>query len=417
MFLVFQALFTGARPAMEALDAAIHWLGDRVAAGVPARAVRSLLVDGVFAGVGAVLAFLPQIVTLFFFIAVLEECGYMARAAYLMDKMLYRIGLSGKSFIPLLSSFACAIPGIMATRVIENRRDRLVTILVAPLMSCSARLPVYTLLIAAFVPDRRYLGGWVGLPGLTMVAMYCLGIVTAVAVALVLKRTILHGQAPTFVLELPTYHVPSLRTVLVRIFESGWSFVRYAGTLILAVTVLVWAGAYFPHPAALEQEVRAAARARGASAEEAAQDVAAAYLEQSVLGRAGQLFEPVVRPLGWDWRVGCAVIASFPSREVVISTLGVLYHLGDHQDAASEPLRQTLREARWPGTDRPIFTVPVALSLMVFYALCAQCAATLAVIRRETGSWQWAGFTFAYMTALAYGGAWLTYQIGTRFFS
>ena len=213
---------------------------------MPASVLRSLIVDGVIAGVGGVLVFLPQILILFGFIAVLEECGYMARAAYLTDKLMSRIGLSGKSFIPLLSSFACAVPGVMATRAIENRRDRLVTILIAPLMSCSARLQVYSLLIAAFIPDRRYLGGWVRLQGITLLAMYLLGVVVAVVVALVLRRTLLRGQTPSFVMELPSYRLPSLRSVAARVGESGWSFVQQAGTLIVAVAVVVWAAAYFP---------------------------------------------------------------------------------------------------------------------------------------------------------------------------
>jgi ferrous iron transport protein B len=446
MALVFQSIFVWAAPLMDALDAVVAWLGDGVTAVMPAGALRSLLVDGVIAGAGGVLVFLPQILILFFFIGILEDCGYMARAAYLMDKLMSRIGLSGKSFIPLLSSFACAVPGIMATRVIEDRRDRLVTILLAPLMSCSARLPVYTLLIAAFIPDRRYLGGWVHLQGATMFAMYLIGIVTAIGMALLLKRTILRGETPSFVMELPGYRLPSPRTVLGRMLESGWSFLHTAGTLIVVVAIIVWAAAYFPRSPQVEQEVRrryarqtraldaaaaqlpdragtggadshpppAAERQRQqAEVERAiANEVAAVHLEQSLLGRAGKLIAPIVRPLGWDWKIGCAVIASFPAREVVISTLGVIYHLGAEQNETSASLRQRLRAARDPRTGRPVFNVPVALSIMVFFALCAQCAATLAVIRRETRSWRWPAFTLAYMTTLAYLGALVTYQVG-----
>jgi len=411
--------------------------------------LRSLLVDGVIAGAGGVLVFLPQIMILFLFIALLEDCGYMARAAFLMDRLMSRIGLSGKAFIPLLSSCACAIPGIMATRVIENRRDRLVTILIAPLMSCSARLPVYALLTAAFIPDRSWLGGWLRLQGVTMAAMYLLGIVAAVCVALLLRRTILPGDTPPFFMELPGYKIPSPRTVLMRMFDGGWSFVRSAGTLILAVSILVWAAAYFPRNPTLEAEIEAryASRLeqienriaqatagdrsdalnpdgrrldelqaeRAALEKHIANEIAAARLEYSVLGRAGKLVAPVVRPLGWDWRIGCAVVASFPAREIVIGTLGVIYNLGSEQDEHSESLRETLRAATWPENERPIFTIPVALSLMVFFALCAQCAATLAVMHRETASWRWPLFTFVYMTTLAYFGALLTYQIGSIF--
>jgi len=452
MLLVFQSIFAWATPLMDALDRAMGTLSDRLSAAMPEGVLRSLIVDGVIAGVGGVLVFLPQILILFGFIAMLEECGYMARAAYLMDGLMSRIGLSGKSFIPLLSSFACAVPGVMATRAIENRRDRLVTILIAPLMSCSARLQVYSLLIAAFIPDRRYLDGWVRLQGITLLAVYLIGVVVAIVVALVLRRTLLRGETPSFVMELPSYKLPSVRSVVTRVGESGWSFVQQAGTLIVAVAVVVWAAAYFPHDPRVEQVVRgryaeqlhqldariAAAPsglavgarkplqfgARTAADWRAEKDalqrridneVAAAYMEQSFLGRAGKLIAPLVRPLGWDWRIGCAVIASFPAREVVISTLGVIYQLGGEEDAGSPSLRQTLRTATWPGSGQHVFSVPVALSIMVFFALCAQCAATLAVIRRETNSWRWPAFTFVYMTALAYVGGLVTYQVGMLF--
>lgn len=442
MVLVFQSIFSWSGPAMDAIEAAIGWLGDAVESRLPPGSFRSLLVDGVIAGVGGVFVFLPQILILFLFIAILEDCGYMARAAYLMDKLMSRIGLSGKSFIPLLSSFACAVPGIMAARVIENRRDRLVTILIAPLMSCSARLPVYTLLIAAFVPEHRYLGGFLGLQGITMFAMYGVGVVTAVAVAWLLKKTILKSEQPPFVMELPSYKIPSLQTVLWRMIDRAWSFVRRAGTLILAVTILVWAAAYFPHDPQVGREVeeqytarirdldkQIAAATGTLQAEQTAElserrsqletemanAVAGAYIEQSILGRMGKAIEPVVRPLGWDWRIGCAVIASFPAREVVIGTLGVIYGLGGEQDEASDSLRDSLKASTWPDTQQPVFNLPVALSIMVFFALCAQCAATLAVIRRETNSWRWPIFTFVYMTTLAYLGAWLTYHVGRWF--
>jgi ferrous iron transport protein B len=366
---------------------------------------------------------------LFLFISILEDCGYMARAAYLMDRLMWPIGLNGKSFIPLLSSFACAIPGIMAARVIENRRDRLVTVLVAPLMSCSARLPVYTLLIGAFIPNTRYLGGAVGLQGLTMCCMYAVGVVAAIFVAIALRKTILKGTTPPFVMELPSYKLPGWSIVLHRMFDQGWHFVRRAGTLIFAVTIIVWATAYYPRNEAsidghlLEERARLEselASASGANREElehqlAAVDnrVAGQYLENSFLGQTGRVIEPVVRPLGWDWRIGCAAIASFPAREVVIASLGVIYNLGEDEDEASDTLRETLRNATWAGSNQRVFNIPVALSIMVFFALCAQCASTLAVMKRETNSWRWPLFTFTYMTSLAYAGAFVTYQIGS----
>lgn len=436
MLVVFSSVFIAADPLMMLIDGSVGWLGETIGALMDEGPLRSLVVDGVIGGVGSVLIFLPQILILFFFLAVLEDCGYMARAAYLMDKLMVRVGLSGKSFIPLLSSFACAIPGVMATRVIENRRDRLTTILVAPLMSCSARLPVYTVLISAFIPTVGLAGGWLPLQGLTLFALYLLGIVTAALVALILKRTLLRGPTPPFVMELPSYKWPSPTVVATRMVERGWSFVQRAGTLILAVSIVVWAASYYPHDAA-EVETTLAPRLAAlevqssalpeASAERAAvaeqrveveQDIAAAYQRDSYLGRMGRAIEPAVRPLGWDWRIGCAVIASFPAREVVMGALGVIYHLGSDLDVGEtegqDRLAARMRAATWDDTGEPVYSIPVALSIMVFFALCAQCASTLVIIRRETNSWRWPAFTFAYMTALAYVAALVTYQIGSR---
>ncbi len=439
MLVLFSSIFLAAEPLMSAIDAGVGAIAGEVEAAMSEGALRSLLVSGVIGGVGGVIVFLPQILILFLFIAVLEDCGYMARAAYLMDRLMVRVGLSGKSFIPLLSSFACAIPGVMATRVIENRRDRMTTMLVAPLMSCSARLPVYTLLIGAFIPQREFLGGLLRLQGLTLFAMYLVGILTAVVVALLLKRTLLRGATPPFVMELPPYKLPGVGIVLHRMAERGWAFVKRAGTLIFAVAIVIWALLYYPHnPEAVETvlvaqqlavEQRIADPAIGEPARAELAEELSRYenpserekialgeaQRQSYLGRMGQWIEPAVKPLGWDWRIGCAAIASFPAREVVLGTLGVIYNLGevDLDDAEGETQLQTqLKNAKWDGTDRPVYNVPVALGLMVFFALCAQCAATLAIIKRESNSWGWPIFTFTYMTVLAYVAAWATYQIG-----
>ena len=433
MALLFSSIFVWAAPLMGLVDVGVGRVGELVEANMKDGALRSLIVDGVIGGMGAVVIFLPQILILFFFIAILEDCGYMARAAFLMDRLMAGVGLSGKSFIPLLSSFACAIPGIMATRTIENRRDRLATILIAPLMSCSARLPVYVILIAAFVPAQRYLGGLVGLQGLTLLTMYTIGIVVAIGVAWILKRTLLRGQTPPFVLELPSYKWPSLRNVAYRMAERGWAFLARAGTIIFAVTIVVWALLYYPRSdekvAAAIQAQRAQLQATGATAAELAAFDDEEHLQRlgdslhqqfSFLGRVGQWIEPVVRPLGWDWRIGTAAIASFPAREVVMGVLGVIYQLGPEVDVGEESdqsrLGDQLRAARWDNTGEPVYNLPVALSIMVFFALCAQCAATLAVIRRETNSWRWPAFTFVYMTVLAYVGALVTYQVGIRLF-
>lgn len=440
MALIFQSIFVWASPLMDAIDSAKGALGDWITASMAPGPLRSLLVQGVLEGVGGVLIFLPQIMILFAFIAVLEDCGYMARAAFLMDKVMSRCGLSGKSFIPLLSSFACAIPGIMAARVIEDRRDRLTTILVAPLMSCSARLPVYLLLAETFFAA---MGWWV--PGLVIFAMYLLGLLTAPFVAWLLKRTVLRGEAPIFLMEMPPYRWPSIRLVLYRMFDRGWAFVRRAGTVILATMILVWALLYFPHHDAAGRlfedrvaELEAQAESLAGKLDALADDAPArkalqaeldtiadqqnALLQEwrtnSYLGRLGHFCEPVFRPLGWDWRLTMAALASFPAREVVVGTLGIIYREGEI-DAGDEEARrrlgERLRAAEWDaGSERagmPVFTLGVALSLMVFFVFCCQCASTLAVLKRETNGWGWPLFAFVYMTALAYLAALAVYQL------
>jgi len=419
---------------MKWISAGKDMLADTLRDTLPTGPLASLLVDGGLEGVGSVIVFVPQIIILFGFIAILEDCGYMARAAFLMDKLMARCGLSGKSFIPLLSSVACAVPGIMATRVIEDRRDRLATILVAPLMSCSARLPVYILLIGAFLTDG--FAWWV--PGLVMFAMYATGLVMAPLVALLLKRTLLRGETPAFVMEMPLYKWPAWRTVLRRMLDCCWAFLRRAGTLIFAAMVLVWALLYFPRTdtqgsaydiriAQLEEAAKTADGADKDRLQENIKNLHGEWKRQSWLGRAGRTLEPGVRPLGWDWRIGMAVIASFPAREVVVGTLGIIYNQGkvdadEIRDAASAgetKLGKALQDATWDteggsqGSVRKVFGVPTALSLMVFFALCCQCASTLAVIRRETNSWRWPLFTFVYMTLLAYAAAFVVYQLGS----
>jgi ferrous iron transport protein B len=423
MFVVFQSIFAWARPLMKLLGDGKDLLAGLLREQLPAGPFTSLLTDGIVEGVGAVVVFLPQILILFGFIALLEDCGYMARAAFLMDKVMARCGLSGKSFIPLLSSVACAVPGIMATRVIEDRRDRLATILVAPLMSCSARLPVYVLLIGTFLSPPGY-PIWV--PGLVMFAMYALGLVAAPLVALLLKRTLLRGQTPVFVLEMPPYKWPAVGGVLRRMFDSAWAFLRRAGTLILASMVLVWGLLYFPsgHPEGGTYPQRIAElNSDDDQQKQQINALTAEWKRQSYLGRLGRAIEPAVRPLGWDWRVGVAALASFPAREVVVGTLGVVFQQGkvdadeirEAENVAENDLGKAIRNATWDGQPgRKLFTVPAALGLMVFFALCCQCASTLAVIRRETRSWRWPVFTFTYMTALAYLGALAVYQIGSR---
>ena len=443
MFLVFQAIFQIADPAKRVMDLGKNWLADFVTTLLDAGPLRSLLVDGIINGVGAVIVFVPQIMLLFAIIAVLEDCGYMARAAFLMDRLMSRAGLNGKSFIPLLSSMACAVPGIMSARVIENPRDRLVTILVAPLMSCSARLPVYSLLIGAFLSGGDF-PWW--LPGLVFFGLYMIGIILAPLIAFALKRTMLRGETPVFVMEMPLYKTPSLGAVLRRSFDSGWMFLKRAGTMILASMVLVWAALYFPSGdfekqiAALEDgiakqrdEIKELKGKKGADAEERVKTLQeeieptekeintlrSEWKSQSILGQVGHWIEPAVKPLGWDWRIGMAALASFPAREVMVGTLGIIFGEGegDIEEADyRDSLQKRLHEATWTNQpERRVFTVPVALSVLVFFALCCQCASTLVIIKRETNSWRWPIFTFVYMTVLAYFGAMLTYQIGNLF--
>lgn len=398
---VFQAIFSGAKPVMDWLSGDVFGgLSAWTAGMLPEGALRSLLCDGLIGGVGGVVVFLPQILILFAVIAVLEDCGYMARAAFMMDRVMRAAGLSGRSFIPLLSSFACAIPAIMGTRVIADRRDRFVTLLIAPFMSCSARLPVYVLMIAAFVPERSYAGGWLGLRGLVMLAMYALGVVVAIPIAWVLKNTVLAGPTPGFLLELPTYKLPRPRAIWQRMYLAGADFLYRAGTIILLVNVVVWALGYFPRADRVARQVAESAAAQGWSSERAESELAGAYLRDSYLGRLGRLIEPAIKPIGWDWRIGAAVMASFPAREVVVGTLGTIFNLAD-ADAESADLQGALKRAAWPD-GRPLFTLPVALSIMVFFALCAQCVSTLVMIGRETGSWLWPVASFAGMTTVAY---------------
>ncbi|MFN9720743.1 MAG: ferrous iron transport protein B [Planctomycetota bacterium] len=423
LMLVFSTIYWFSAPLSEGVETLLGMLSDQVSAQLAPGPLRSLLNEGLIGGVGSVLVFLPQICLLFFFIGLLEDCGYMARAAFMMDRLMAILGLNGRSFLPLMSSFACAVPGIMATRVIDDRRDRFVTILIAPLMSCSARLPVYVLMIGAFIPNVFWLNGWLPARGVVLFLMSILGVVVSVPVAFILRRTLFRGEASPFLLELPDYRIPSLRVVLIRVWESAKAFVLQAGTLIFATSVVIWAAGTFPGDNSRRYELTAQIEQLAENADANASDlealstelnqVNADLLRNSVLGRVGHAVEPVFRPLGWDWRISVGVLASFPAREVIIATLGTIYSLGSDVDENDEGLRGTLGAATWPDGSR-VFNVPVALSIMVFFALCAQCVSTLMVIRRETNSWKWPVFSFVYMTVLAWFGAWVTYQIGIR---
>lgn len=397
MALVFQAVFSWATPLQDVIEWVIAALGGTVGGWLPAGDLRSLVVDGVFAGVGSVLVFLPQIAFLFAFIGVLEQSGYMARAAFLMDRVMRRVGLHGKSFIPMLSGYACAVPGIMATRTIEDPKDRLATIMVVPLMSCSARLPVYTLLIGAFVPALPLMPG-LDLQGATMLAMYLLGTLTALAVAALFRATLLRGPVRPMILELPPYRMPSLRSLGVSVWQRCQLFLRRAVTVILSLSIILWALATYPR-ATVDASLPQAAQLE-------------AQLAHSALGRFGKAIEPVVAPLGYDWKIGVSIVASFAAREVFVSTMGTIYGVGGEDDAALQDRLQTETDAN----GAPVYTPLIAVGLMVFYVYALMCISTVAVTVREAGGgrigWQWAAIQFGYMLALAYGAAWLVVVAG-----
>lgn len=420
MAMVFQSVFAWATPAVDLIDAGFVHLSGALSAVLPEGALTSLLVDGVIAGVGSVVVFLPQIIILFAFIIFLEDTGYMARAAFLVDRLMRICGLSGQSFIPMLSCFACAVPGIMGTRVIADRRDRIATIMAAPFMTCSARLPVYALLIAAFVPSQQVLFGIFNVQGLVLLGLYLLGIVGGIFTAWLLKRSVLHGPTPPFIMELPPYHLPNLRSLLLRLWERARMFLVRAGTIIFTVAVIVWGLAYFPRSDAVENhyhelKVEAATTLSDKALNERLSELdnqqAAAMLEQSLLGRMGKAVAPVFAPLGWDWRISAAVIASFPAREVVIAVLGTIYSVGADVDETDVGLTERIKSAHWQD-GRLVFTLPVAIGLMIFYAYCLQCAATVAVIRRETNSYAWPLAGWLYMTTLGYLGAFAAVYLG-----
>lgn len=372
--LVFQAIFAWAVPLMDGTEAVIATSGEALAGVLPESWFRSMLIDGVWAGVGSVLVFLPQILILFFFIAILEDSGYMARAAVIADRLMHRVGLQGKSFLPLLSAYACAIPAIMSARTVEDERDRIATIFIAPFMTCSARLPVYALLIAAFVPAGPLLGPFLGRQAAVLIGLYALGLVAAIGTAALLKRTLLRGRALPFVMELPPYRWPSARSIGVRLLDRTKIFLRRAGKIILAVTVVLWVLTQFPR------------MPEGGAPE----------IGDSALGRIGQVVEPAIEPLGFDWRIGIGLVTSLAAREVIVGTLGTIYGV-EAQDGEDLELRAALQRDLDFGA---------AVALLVFFVFALQCMSTVAVMRRETGGWRWPILQFGYMLALAYAGAW-----------
>ena len=378
---VFQTIFAVGQPLSNLLQKFLDVTGSRIGTLLPEGMFRSLLINGVWKGTGSVLVFLPQILLLFLVIGILEDSGYLARAAVIADRTMSRVGLNGKSFIPLLSAYACAVPAIMATRTIESKRDRIATILIAPFMTCSARLPVYTMVIAAFLPNRPLLGPFLGTRAVAMLSLYLLGFLMAVLTARLLKSTVLKSKDAPFILEMPPYRWPKFSSLMLRLVDRGKAFLYRAGTVIMLVSLLLWAATNFPmhngQPPAIQD---------------------------SVVASLGHAIEPVIRPLGFDWKIGVGLVTSLAAREVIIATLGTLN--GIDAESHSFDLQNALRHE---------LTIPAAIALLVFFAFAMQCMSTIAVVRRETNGWKWPAIQFAYMTIVAYVSAFAAYHIAGHF--
>ena len=398
VLVVFQAIYSLADWPMRGIEGFTALAQTFLSSHLPDGSLRDLLVNGAVAGVGAVLVFLPQILILFFFIGLLEDSGYMARAAFIMDKTMGRVGLHGRAFIPLLSSFACAIPGVMATRTIASRRDRMTTILIAPLMSCSARLPVYTLMIGAFIPEIKFFGV-LSSRALTMFACYVLGVVVAMLAAWVFKKTLFQGPPPALMLELPPYKMPAARNVLVTMWDRGSEFLNRAAKTIFALSIVLWFALNYPKPSQNALNALPNNDARSAL-----------IAQHSVAGRVGHAVEPLIAPIGFNWKIGIGLIGAATAREVFVSTMGTVYSVGDKEENV-QPLRVKMREDRWPD-GRPVWTTLTAISILVYFVIAMQCMSTLAVVKRETGSWLWPAFMWVYMTGLAWLASFAVYQGG-----
>jgi ferrous iron transport protein B len=387
---IFNSIFSWAQYPMQLIDASISMFSNYLSTFLEASILKSLILDGIVAGVGSILVFFPQIILLVLFITLLEDSGYMARMAFMMDRFMAKIGLSGRSVLPLLSGFACAIPGIMAARTIDNWRERIITIMLTPMMSCSARLPIYSILIAAFIPQYDIFG-FISLQAATLMAVYFLGTFTAILVAIIFKIFYPSESTSTAVMELPPYRIPLIRSVLWRLYERGKSFLTTAGSIILTVSIVLWFLASFP---------KQKANAHLSKSQE---------IELSYAGQIGKTIEPIIEPLGFDWKIGVGLISSFAAREVIISVLSTLYNI--ENDGEHKSLITALKAAK-KADGKPVFTALSALSLIVFFVYAAQCMATFAIIRKETNSWVWPFLKVVYMTVFAYGASLLVYQGG-----
>jgi len=419
MLTLFQALFTWSEPAISLIETQVSRVQGIVTQVMPAGPLRDLLADGVIAGVGNVVMFVPQIALLFLFIGLMEDLGYLARVAFVIDRLMGRIGLHGKSFVPMLSGFSCAIPAVMATRTIENRTDRLLTMMVLPLMSCSARLPIYVLIIATVFSPSARIFGFVSAGAAALFAMYALSVTAALAAAAVMRRTVFRGPRPTLVLELPPYRLPVASVLLRSTWRQVRAFLVDAGTIILALTIVLWALLNYPRdPATTAQftaerarvEASTAGPAREAAVNEIDGRARGALLRNSIAGHVGHVIEPALEPLGFDWRIGVGILGAFAAREVFVSTMGIVFDI-NQADETNQTLRTTLRGAtRADGSQ--LMTPLTGISLMVFFVLACQCMSTLAIVRRESGSWKWPALMFGYQTAMAYVAALVVYQGG-----
>ncbi|GAB2534091.1 ferrous iron transport protein B [Spirosoma aerophilum] len=411
LLLIFQAIFAWAQPFMDGIDTGVAWLNGQLKESLPTGPLTDLLTDGILTGIGGILVFIPQIAFLFFLIALLEESGYMSRVMVIMDRIMRKFGLNGRSVVPLISGVACAVPAIMATRSIGTRRDRLITILVTPLMSCSARLPIYTILIALVVPSQRVLGVF-NLQGLALMSLYLLGLISALLAAYVLKLFLKTKERGYFIMELPTFKLPRWNHVGITVWESVRSFVWEAGRVILAISIVLWVlASYGPGDSMDQAETRVRRQNPSLAADVLQNRIASERMEASYAGNFGHFIEPVIRPLGYDWKIGIALLSSFAAREVFVGTMSTIYSIGSGDGDEGVTIRERLRQERNPETGGAMYTPALAWSLLVFYVFAMMCMSTLAATQRETKSWKWPAVQLTYMMVLAYVAAFATYQL------
>ena len=412
LFLIFQSIFAWSEYPMSLIEGLFIWMTNIGHQHLPPGAFSDLMIDGVLAGLSGVLIFIPQIAILFAFISILEDTGYMSRVTFMMDKIMRKVGLSGKSIVPMIGGFACAVPSIMSTRNIENWKDRMITIMVTPLIACSARLPVYTLLISMVVPDQKVLG-FINMQGIALMALYVLSIVSAILVAWVMKAIIKSRERGYFIMELPVYRMPRWNNVLLTMFRSVKAFVFEAGKIIIAVSIVLWVlSSYGPSNRFenIEKKYQSVSLNKEYTSREIDRMESSEKLENSYAGILGKIIEPVIKPLGFDWKIGIALITSFAAREVFVGTMATIYSV-EADDSNLASVRDKMLSAENPETGLPVFTVAVAFSLMVFYAFAMQCISTVAIVYRETKSWTWPAIQFAYMTTLAYMASFVVYQL------